>query len=369
MIRILLLLLVLTSCVYKQKETTYLLKGKIYSLKLNIHQAQRFSKLPLKCLQNEYPNKLNQVINGPDELQGPKELHPAFYGCFDWHSAVHGHWLLIRLLKEYPGLRNREHIRSKLNHQLTQENILAELAYFKRENNENFERTYGWAWILKLQEELLTWDDPDAKLWAENLAPLAQYVVQKYETYLPKLLYPIRSGEHFNSAFGLSLAFDYAKTTKNSSLRKMIELQARKFYLTDKTAPIRFEPSGYDFLSPILEEADLMRRVLSKKDFVNWFETYLPQIMSSNFSLAVGKVSDRKDGKLVHLDGLNFSRAWCLYGISKVDKRYSHLRKIADEHLAYSLPFVVDGNYMGEHWLASFALYALLERQQTKRAV
>ncbi len=364
MIRIFfLLLLLLSSCVYEQKETTYLLKGKIYSLKLNIHQAQRFSRLPLRCMQQEYPNKLGQILNDDTDLLSPKELHPAFYGCFDWHSAVHGHWLLVRLLKEYPELRNRDHIRDKLNDQLTKENILKEIEFFKRENNENFERTYGWSWVLKLQEELIRWDDPQATYWAENLEPLASYIVSKYQSYLPKLLYPIRSGEHFNSAFSLSLAHDYAKSTGNKEFLKIINDCARKFYLKDKEAAIRFEPSGYDFLSPILEEADLMRRVLSKKEFIEWFGTYLPQVMSSKFNLEVGKVSDRKDGKFVHLDGLNFSRAWCLYGISKVDKRYAHLRKIADEHLAYSIPFVVDGNYMGEHWLASFALYALLERK------
>ncbi|MEY3237599.1 MAG: hypothetical protein RI883_1700 [Bacteroidota bacterium] len=332
-------------------------------LELNENQALRLSKLPLKCIQNEYPNKLGQVLNDASELKPPKTLHPAFYGCFDWHSSVHGHWLLVRLLKKFPSLENGSLIRETLNTQLTKENIEIELAFFKTKNNQSFERTYGWAWLLKLQEELNTWNDGEAKKWAKNLQPLTDFIVEKYTAHLPKLLYPIRTGEHVNTAFGLSFAFDYAKQTKNYKLTKLITERAKYYFLQDKNYPLQFEPSGTDFLSPAFEEVDLMRRVLSKVEFLNWLDKFLPTLKDLKFKLAVGKVSDRTDGKLVHLDGLNFSRAWCLYGLASNFKEYSHLQNVADKHLDYSLPSIVDGDYMGEHWLASFALYSLLERK------
>lgn len=334
------------------------------NLNLTQKQAERLSALPLKCVQQEFPNKLGQVLNSENELKSPKNLHPAFYGCFDWHSSVHGHWLMIRLLKEFPDLKNRKAIRQKLNQQLTKQNILQEVAFFKTKFNDSFERTYGWAWILKLHEEMLTWNDKDAIEWTKNLQPLADLIAEKYIAFLPKLNYPIRTGEHINTAFGLTLAHDYAVITKNRSLKDAIDKRARYFYFKDTKSPLNYEPSGYDFLSPSIEEADLMRRVLSKSDFIIWFEKFLPQMTKKDFQWEPGKVSDRTDGKLVHLDGLNFSRAWCLYGIGHFDNRYKHLLKTADQHLAYSLPSIVDGAYMGEHWLATFAVYAMLERNK-----
>ena len=331
-------------------------------LNLTIEQAERLSSLPLKCVQQEFPNKLGQVLNSKEELASPKNLHPAFYGCFDWHSSVHGHWLMIRLLKEFPDLKNKAAIRKKLNQQLTKENILQEIAFFKTKFNDSFERTYGWAWILKLHQEMMTWDDKDAVEWTKNLQPLADLITEKYILFLPKLNYPIRTGEHINTAFGLTFAHDYAVYTKNRTLKDVIDKRAKEFYYLDKNSPLSYEPSGYDFLSPSIEEADLMRRVLSKSDFILWFNKFLPQMTKRDFKWEPGKVSDRTDGKLVHLDGLNFSRAWCLYGIGHFDARYKHLLKIADQHLAYSLPSIVDGDYMGEHWLATFAVHAMLER-------
>lgn len=331
---------------------------------LSATEAARLAQLPLKCLQQEYPNKLGQVLNDVSELQTPQALHPAFYGCFDWHSSVHGHWLLVRLLKQFPGMENAATIRQKLNEQLTAAHIQSEIAFFQTKYNDSFERTYGWAWILKLQEELLTWEDPDAKSWAANLQPLADLVAGKYVTFLPKLMYPIRSGEHVNTAFGLTFAFDYAVLTHHDSLQTAIITKARQFYLPDTHYPLSYEPSGYDFLSGGLEEMDLMRRVLPKDEFEHWLKRFLPQLFRKDFTLTVGKVGDRSDGKLVHLDGLNFSRAWCLYALAKSDPKFAHLTSIADEHLAHSLPTVVDGDYMGEHWLASFALLALLGNER-----
>jgi urease accessory protein UreF len=332
--------------------------------KLSEKEVSALAQLPLKCLQQEYPNKLGQVLNDSTQLLSPDELHPVFYGCFDWHSSVHGHWLLVRLLKEFPEMSIAGAIREKLDQQFTAEKVLQEVAFFQTKHNESFERTYGWAWLLKLQEELITWEDPDAKRWSANLRPLADMIVGKYCAFLPKLVYPIRSGEHINTAFGLTFAYDYAVLMKIDSLKNSIETKARTFYLGDKNYPLSYEPSGYDFLSGGLEEVDLMRRVLTKKEFAQWLKQFLPDLYKKDFTLAVGRVSDRSDGKLVHLDGLNFSRAWCLYGLARYDERFAHLREIADAHMAHSLPTVVDGDYMGEHWLASFAVLALLERDR-----
>lgn len=333
---------------------------------LTAEEANRLVQLPLKCLQQEYPNKLGQVLNDSSALLSPDELHPAFYGCFDWHSSVHGHWLLVRLLKQFPEMEQAPIIRRKLNEQLTQENIEQEIAFFKTKHNESFERTYGWAWLLKLHQELLTWEDPEAKIWAKNLQPLAEMVTGKYIAFLPRLVYPIRSGEHINTAFGLTFALDYAVYTHNDSLQKSIKERAIAFYSTDRDYPLNFEPSGYDFLSGGLEEADLMRRILPPTEFERWLKGFLPELFDKKFQLAVGKVSDRTDGKLVHLDGLNFSRAWCLYGLAQSSKKLAHLKAIADQHLRHSLPSIVDGDYMGEHWLASFAVLALLEKERTE---
>lgn len=356
---IVLFIAILFACnTQKEKQTTQT-KIDQNDLQLTEEQALRLSQLPLKCLQQEYPNKLGQVLNSEEELKSPKSLHPTFYGCFDWHSSVHGHWLLVRLLKEFPQLKNRDEIRSKLGQQITAENIDTELQFFQTKYNESFERTYGWAWLLKLQEELNTWNDPEAKKWAKNLQPLTDFIVSKYSTFLPKLVYPIRTGEHINTAFGLCFAYDYAKQSKNTKFLDLISKRAKEFYFKDENYPLNFEPSGYDFLSPTFEEIDLMRRILSKPEFDIWIAKFLPDLKDKDFNLEVGKVSDRTDGKLVHLDGLNFSRAWCLYGLAKSDTKYAHLSAVADKHLAHSLPSIIDGDYMGEHWLASFAVYTM----------
>lgn len=331
-------------------------------LELTLEQANSLAQLPLECINTEYPNKLNQTLGGEEDIRGPRELHPAFYGCFDWHSAVHGHWSLVSLLKQFPELDRAEEIRDKLQASLSEENIRAEVAYFEGEHNTSFERTYGWAWLLKLAEELHTWEDPLARELETNLQPLTDLIVNRYLEFLPKLNYPIRVGEHTNTAFGLALAYDYAETTNNEPLMELIKSRARDFYLNDDNCPIGWEPSGFDFLSPCFSEIDIMRRVLPENAFRLWMEDFMPQLKNEDFTLEPGEVSDRTDGKLVHLDGLNFSRAWVMYGLAnQFPRRYDHLRGVAREHMEYSLPNLVGDTYEGGHWLGSFAIYALQE--------
>lgn len=326
---------------------------------LNLEQANRLAQLPLDCILTEYPNKLNQVIGGDADLQSPKALHPAFYGCFDWHSAVHGHWSLVSLLKQFPKLDKREDAIKMLMQNISKENIEIEVSYFYGKHNTSYERTYGWAWLLKLAEELHTWDDPNARVLEQNLLPLTDLIVGKYLEFLPKLNYPIRVGEHPNTAFGLSFAYDYAKTIGNTELQSLIEQRAKDFYNNDKDCPLSWEPGGFDFLSPCLEEAALMKRVLSSEEFQVWLEDFLPQLKEKTFAVETGKVSDRTDGKLVHLDGVNFSRAWSLNEIARDLPEYNHLKNIANQHINYSLPSIVGDSYEGGHWLGSFAIYAL----------
>ena len=326
---------------------------------LTFKEANRLASLPLECLQIEYPNKLNQSLKDSTHIASPKVLHPAFYGCYDWHSSVHGHWSLVSLLKQFPSLHEAANIRKKLSTNITEENIIAEVAYFQLEGNHTYERTYGWAWILKLAEEIHTWNDPLARDLEKNLEPLVALIVTSYIEFLPKLNYPIRVGEHTNTAFGLTLALDYAETLANKKLIAAIKTCVLRFYDDDADCPLSWEPSGFDFLSPCLEEANLVRRIYGPDEFKIWFDAFLPELSDPDYTIAPGKVADRTDGKLVHLDGLNFSRAWCLYGISESIPEYSHLKYIANEHISYSLPNIIDGNYSGTHWLGSFALNAL----------
>jgi len=326
---------------------------------IDLVQANRLAQLPLDCIQTEYPNKLNQVIGGDEDLQSPEALHPTFYGCFDWHSAVHGHWSLVSLLKQFPDLEQREKAIQMLLQNISKEKIEIEVAYFYGKHNSSWERTYGWAWLLKLAEELHTWDDPTARTLEQNLQPLTKLIVDKYLEFLPKLNYPIRVGEHPNTAFGLSFAYDYAKTVGDLELKSLIEQRSKDFYTNDAGCPLSWEPSGFDFLSPCLEEAALMKRILPSKDYKLWLDSFLPQLKDKKFRIETGKVSDRTDGKLVHLDGVNFSRAWSLNEISRDLPEYSHLKNIANLHINYSLPSIVGDSYEGGHWLGSFAIYAL----------
>jgi hypothetical protein len=326
---------------------------------LNLTQANRLAELPIACVGTEYPNKLNQTIGSDDDLKSPKELHPTFYGCFDWHSAVHGHWSMVSLLRQFPELDKRTEMQEWLLQSISKENILKEIEYFHGKYNTSYERTYGWAWLLKLAEELNQWDSEVAQELEANLQPLTDLIVNKYLEFLPKLNYPIRVGEHPNTAFGLSFAYDYAVTVGHSELKALTEKRAKDFYSNDSNCPITWEPSGFDFLSPCLEEAALMKRVLSKDEFKVWANDFMPQLRDKSFTIETGKVSDRKDGKLVHLDGVNFSRAWSLNYIAKDLPEYAHLKNIANQHINYSLPSIVGDSYEGGHWLGSFAIYAL----------
>ena len=332
-----------------------------YSPGLTIDQANRLAPLPMTCLHQQYPNKLGQVLGGKAELLSPRELHPIFYGCFDWHSSVHGHWLLVALLNKFENLENRDSIIRLLDHQFTPEKVHQEIAFFKTKFNTSFERTYGWAWLLKLHQELVTWENPKAKKWAKALQPLTDLVVKNYTDFLPKLQHPIRSGEHTNTAFALSFAYDYAETVQDSSFHKLIERSAYRYYYRDVDYKLSFEPSGYDFLSPAFQEIDIMRKVLPQPSFENWLANFLPELAREDFNLESQNVRDRNDGKLVHLEGLNFSRAWCLFDLAQSNKKYEHLQLIGKKHLDRSLPTIMDGQYMGEHWLASFAVYALMK--------
>ncbi len=357
LVAVLLICVISLSCESPMKEEK--VESGMASFNLDLEEAERLSRLAFECIDQEYPNKLGQVLGDSSYLAPPSTLHPTFYGCFDWHSAVHGHWSLVRILKEYPNISGAGEIRKKISANLTPTNIAREVAYFDDVHNKNYERTYGWAWLLKLVEELDGWEDEEGQSWRQALRPLENLMVEKFEAFLPKLTYPIRVGEHPNTAFALSLAWDYAEKVKRDSLRLLIESRARAYYLDDKNCPIGWEPGGFDFLSPCLEEADIMSRVLPQKEFQKWMKGFLPSLES----LEPAEVSDRSDGKLVHLDGLNLSRAWVLYRLAeRLPEQESGIRNLADLHLAASLPEVSGGDYAGGHWLASFALYALASK-------
>lgn len=326
--------------------------------------ANKLAQLPKNCISNPFPYKSGITISGAQDLALPQEHHPSFYGCFDWHSAVHGHWSLVYLLKRFPNLKDEMKIRAQLDANLTEANILKEMEYFELNKwTRSFERTYGWAWLLKLAEELKTWDDPDAKRWYAYMQPFCELISQKYTDYLPKLVYPIRVGEHSNTAFGLSMALDYAQTVGDTTLNNVIVKRAIEFYSEDKGCPITWEPSGYDFLSPCLQEVDLMRKVLSPQAFSPWLSSFMPSLANGTLQLEPAVIKDRSDGKLVHLDGLNFSRAWCLYPLESLNPSIDAL---AEEHLRFSLDQISDGDYMGEHWLGTFALYAIKARDENR---
>lgn len=343
---------------------SFLVSFETLAQELTLQQANHLATLPLKCLQQEYPNKLGQLLIDSTEIQSPKKLHPTFYGCFDWHSSVHGHWSLVYLLKRYPNLANKEQIIQKLKTNLSKENIQVEIDYLNKKHEKSFERTYGWNWLLKLELELETSNEPFAKELAQNLKPLSNVIIERYIEFLPKLLYPVRVGTHSNTAFGLTNAWDYAVFSKNEVLQKSIKENAIRLFQKDENCPFNWEPSGTDFLSPCMEEMALMQRILPKNEFLTWLKKFAPNLFKKDYKWEVARVSDRTDGHLVHLDGLNFSRAWNMYHLlNQYPNEFKHLKNLADYHLNFSLPSVVDGNYEGEHWLASFALRAFEEKK------
>jgi hypothetical protein len=338
------------------------------SLALNREHASAFARLALKGLSKEFPNKPEHVLAGPADLKAPVALHPAFYGSYDWHSSVHGHWMLVRLVRLFPDLNEAPQIRAILGAHLSAENLKVEAEYFARNENKSFERPYGWAWLLKLAQELNGWDDTDGRSWAKNLRPLADVVVVRYLEFFPKQTYAIRTGVHSNTAFGLSFAHDYARATGESRLLGLVEERARAYFGADADVPAGWEPGGADFFSPSLIEADLMRRVLPAAEFRAWFTSFLPGAAKSEpralFEPAT--VTDRTDPQLVHLDGLNLSRAWCMRSIATAlpvdDLARAALESSASRHAKAALEHVATGDYAGEHWLASFAVFMLSTR-------
>ena len=335
--------------------------------KLTDEVAQKLAEKPLNCINQEYPNKTAHVINtAKDADLTPKQLHPSFYGCFDWHSSVHGHWMLVRLMKTNPGIFQSEEIIRNLDENFKAEKILEEAQYFtKFQVAKNFERTYGWAWLLKLDEELATWDHPKAKIWRQNLKPLTDEILNLWKEYLPKQTYPNRTGVHPNSAFAMSFAIDWARAIGDKNFENQLIEKSKYFYLKDRKAPAYLEPDGSDFFSPSLQIADLMRRILPPKDFKKWFDQFYDKKSIENIS-QIPVISDINDYQTVHLVGLSFTRAWCMNGISlalpKNHKMKKKLNETADKFLANALPLVFQGNYGGDHWLASFAVYALSNR-------
>jgi hypothetical protein len=334
----------------------------------DVHASERFAKLALACVHKEYPNKISHVLNSNADVAPPCKLTPAFCGCYDWHSSVHGHWLLVRLLRTFPNASFAKAARDVLRESLTVENLKTEAAYLRGEGRASFERPYGLAWLLQLCAELREWDDPQAREMLANLKPLEDAALERLTTWLPKLSHPIRIGEHNQTAFALGLILDYARGKNDDRLAKLAAESARKFYLADKNCPLAYEPSGEDFLSPCLAEADVMRRILTLTDFAKWLSQFLPQIPKTATAdwLPVVISPDPSDPKLAHLDGLNLSRAWMLEGILSSlpadDPRRPALTTAAEAHRRAGLAAVTGEHYEGGHWLGSFAVYLTTQR-------
>jgi Protein of unknown function (DUF2891) len=334
-------------------------------LHLTTESASNFARLALKCVKKEYPNKPDHQMNDASEVRNPAAFHPAFYGCYDWHSSVHGHWMLVRLLKTFPDLPEAAEIRRALNDNLTAENIAVEVKYLLQPGRKSFERTYGWAWLLKLVEELGGWQDEDGRRWRENLQPLAEEIVKLYIDFLPKQTYPIRRGVHPNTAFGMAFALDYARQAGRTDFEKLLLERSHAYFGADAGCPAGWEPDGDDFFSPCLMEAELMRRILPPEEFPEWFRRFMPGIAQGEPKslLEPADVTDRSDPRIVHLDGLNLSRAWCMLGIAGAlpenDPQQSVLAASAVRCAEATLPHIASGSYEGEHWLASFAVYLL----------
>jgi hypothetical protein len=334
----------------------------------DINAAERFANLALACVHKEYPNKLSHTLKSDADVAPPRKLTPAFYGCYDWHSSVHGHWLLARLVRTFPDASFALPAREALRQSLSVENIVQEAVYLRAEGRASFERPYGLAWLLQLVAELREWDDPQAREMAANLRPLEQAALERMNDWLPKLSHPVRIGEHSQTAFALGLMLDCALGVGDSKFPDLLESKARQFYLEDKDCPLAYEPSGEDFLSPCLGEADLLRRVLPSKEFARWLRAFLPQISPARKGTWLEPVvsPDPSDPKLAHLDGLNLSRAWMLEGIAaglpKGDKRLPMIVAAAKEHKSAGLAAVTGKHYEGGHWLGSFAVYLVTGR-------
>ena len=330
--------------------------------------AARLAGLALDCVHREYPNKIAHVLNDDGDARPPRELTPAFYGCYDWHSSVHGHWLLARLARLYPGAATTAASRAALERSLTAAHLETEAEYLRAPGREGFERPYGLAWLLQLAAELREWDDPDARRWQGALAPVEALAAERIREWLPKLTHPIRSGEHSQTAFAFGLVLDWARTAGDGRMSELLERLVADYYAADYDCPLRYEPSGHDFLSPCLAEADVMRRILDAAAFGEWLRRFLPGVPTDGSAswLEPAVVSDPTDGKLVHLDGLNLSRAWMLEGIAARlpahDERRPALLAAAAAHRASGLASVTGATYEGGHWLGTFAAYLVTRR-------
>ncbi|SAL72330.1 DUF2891 domain-containing protein [Caballeronia telluris] len=325
--------------------------------------ASKFARVALGHLTREYPNKLDHVMASAADVESPRALHPVFYGSYDWHSCVHGYWLIARLYARFAHLPEAPSIRAVIDEHFTEANVAREVAYLERPAARGFERPYGWAWLLALARQLQSMSSAEGKRWASTMQPLADAFVARFTEFLPKSTYPLRVGTHFNMAFALSLAIGYARQMRDSAFETLLVDTAKRWYLHDEACQA-WEPAGDEFLSPALMEAELMRRVLPADEFVGWFDRFLPELAAREPAtlFVPATVTDRSDGKLAHLDGLNLSRAWCQRSIARAlpagDARIALLDAAADEHLALGIAHVA-GDYMGEHWLATFALLAL----------
>lgn len=332
---------------------------------MDAEQVAKFAKLALDGIVREYPNKPSNVMEDAEGVSSPREMHPSFYGSFDWHSSVHGHWLLVRVLRLYPGHPMESDIRAALDAHLSAEPLQREAEYFKPRLNKSFERMYGWAWALRLVAELDQWNDDQGNQWRQNLVPMEEIIVARTMDYLPKLSWPIRTGVHPDSAFAIGQILDYARQVENRELERLLVETALRFYRDDRDYPARYEPSGEDFFSAGLNEADLMRRVLDGEEFEAWLAQFFPGLEQEKLGnlLTPVDVSDVTDGKIVHLAGLNLSRAWTLQGIASALDSDSPARPIleaaAKKHAEAGLGYVFSGHYEGEHWLATFAIYHL----------
>jgi hypothetical protein len=332
--------------------------------------AARFSALARGHVELEFPNKLDHVMAAPGDARTPRDLHPVFYGSFDWHSCVHGYWLLARLLRWFPDQDGAGAVRALFDRQLTPEKVEVERAYLVRPESRGFERPYGWAWLLALQAELQRHCTPkalaagsNARNWARSLGPLTLAIVERFKAFLPKADYPVRGGAHGNTAFALAMALDYVEATGDFGFGALVTETARRWYGGDRDCQA-WEPSGDDFLSPALIEAECMRRALDPAEFDGWFAAFLPRLAEREPATLFepARVSDRTDGKIAHLDGLNLSRAWCWRSLAVAlpedDPRRAIAEAAGERHLDAGLPHVA-GDYMGEHWLATFAMLAL----------
>jgi hypothetical protein len=337
---------------------------------MDLAQAERLASLALACVHQEYPNKIAHTLASDADAKAPRALTPVFYGCFDWHSSVHGHWLLVRVARLYPGTPLATRAEAALARNFTTDRVAGELAYLKAPGRQEFERPYGLAWLLQLTMELREWDSPQAREWARLLAPLEAEAVARLTAWLPKLTRPIRTGEHSQTAFAFGLALDWARQAQHTEFARLIVERSRAFYVGDTACPMAYEPSGQDFVSPCLAEADLMRRVLPAAAFATWLRAFLPGLPRGAGGdaswLEPGVVLDPTDGKLAHLDGLNLSRAWMLDGIVSAlpadDDRRPALLAAATRHREAGLAAVTGAHYAGGHWLGTFAVYLVSGR-------